>query len=196
MPARTLSLTRRAQWHTWLQKHHATCREVWLVFHKKHTGRPSIPYEEAVEEALCFGWIDSIVKRIDQDRYLRKFTPRRPGSIWSEHNRRRLAKLLEEDRVTEAGKAVLPGPRVRRASAPLRPASRAAGRAAAPALPRMFREAFRLHPRAAGGFRRLAPSYRRNIVLWVMDARHEETRRRRLNEVLGVLARNRPLGLK
>lgn len=191
-PARTLRLTTRTQWRAWLEKHHATCREVWLICYKKHTGRASIPYEDAVEEALCVGWIDSIVKLIDEERYARKFTPRRPGSVWSEHNRRRVARLLKEGRLTNQGKAVLPAPRTRLASA--RP--RKPGRVRPPLLPRMFREAFRLHPRAAEQFRRRAPSYQRTIVLWVTDARREETRSRRLREVIRVLSRNRPLGLK
>src|SRR5262245_50244368 len=74
------------EWRSWLGKHYASSPGVWLVCYKEHTGMKSIPYEEAIREALCFGWVDSLVKRIDEDRYARKFTPRRPTSKWSDIN--------------------------------------------------------------------------------------------------------------
>ena len=110
-PTPLLHLTSQDEWRDWLAKHHDSQQEVWLVFYKQHTGRPRIPYEQAVEEALCFGWIDSIVRRIDEDRYAQKFTPRRAGSNWSELNRRRFTRLVREGRMTEAGLAKSP-PRV------------------------------------------------------------------------------------
>jgi uncharacterized protein YdeI (YjbR/CyaY-like superfamily) len=79
----TLDLRTRRQWRSWLAKHHGSESAVWLVFHKRHTGRPSVGYDDAVEEALCFGWVDSLIKRLDDARYARKFTPRKPGSQWS-----------------------------------------------------------------------------------------------------------------
>lgn len=191
-PRRILRVTTRSQWRAWLKRHHATGREVWLVSYKRHTGRPSIPYGDALDEALCFGWIDSLVKFIDEERFARKFTPRRPGSVWSEHNRRRVARLLKEGRLTPAGKAVLP----QRGTPRVTPPGRQAARSGPLRLPQMVRRALRAHPRAEENFRRLAPSHQRNYVLWVMDARREETRSRRLKEVIGVLLRNIPLGLK
>src|SRR5215831_17486514 len=85
--------TDRPAWRSWLAANYASEREIWVVFQKKHTGRLCMSYEDAVEEALCFGWIDSIVKRLDHDRYLRKFTPRKADSKWSSINRRRYADL-------------------------------------------------------------------------------------------------------
>ena len=90
----TLDIRRRAEWRAWLRENHASSPGVWLVFHKNHTGVESIPYEDAVREALCFGWIDSLVKRLDEDRYLLKFTPRKPASKWSDSNRVRWAELM------------------------------------------------------------------------------------------------------
>src|SRR5213075_2717902 len=90
---KTLDVHSRAQWRAWLEKHHDSESEVWLVFYKLHTGRKSPPYEDAVEEALCFGWVDSLVRRLDDDRFARKFTPRKPDSKWSSINRRRYADL-------------------------------------------------------------------------------------------------------
>ena len=89
----TLDIRTGQQWRSWLRKHHAASPGVWLVFHKDHTGVKSVPYEEAVRQALCFGWIDSLIKRLDDDRYARKFTPRKPTSKWSDINRKRWAEL-------------------------------------------------------------------------------------------------------
>ena len=76
----TLDVRTRAAWHAWLEKHHRSATEIWLVFHKQHTGALSVDYEDSIEEALCFGWVDSLVRRLDDDRYARKFTPRKPGT--------------------------------------------------------------------------------------------------------------------
>jgi len=103
---RQLCVQTRAQWRQWLAAHHD--REpsgIWLVFHKKGTGQPSLDYEDAVEEALCFGWIDSVVKRINDASYCRKFTPRHDRSNWSPTNRRRAEKVIREGRMTAFGLA-------------------------------------------------------------------------------------------
>src|SRR5512136_2267735 len=102
---RMLLVSGRHEWHVWLAKHHQTESEVWLVFFKTRVGRRGIPYEDAVEEALCFGWIDSLVKRLDDETYARKFTPRTDARRWSDSNRRRVAKLVGEGKMTPAGMA-------------------------------------------------------------------------------------------
>src|SRR2546429_7242869 len=89
----TLQVRSRRQWRAWLAKHHTSSPGVWLVFHKAHTGVKSIPYEDTVREALCFGWIDSLIKRLDDDRYALKVTPRQPTSKWSDINRNRWLEL-------------------------------------------------------------------------------------------------------
>src|SRR6516225_5907341 len=89
----TLAVRDRQQWRKWLEKHHESSAGIWLVFHKAHTGVRLIPYEDSVREALCFGWIDSLVKRLDDDRYAIKVTPRKPTSKWSNINRRRWNEL-------------------------------------------------------------------------------------------------------
>ena len=104
----TLRVTSRPQWRAWLTKHHTSSRGVWFVFYKAHTGVKSIPYEEVVREALCFGWIDSLVKRLDDDRYAVKVTPRKPTSKWSDLNRRRWAELKSAGLLTPAGLAAAP----------------------------------------------------------------------------------------
>src|SRR5919108_2326967 len=104
----TLDVRTAWQWRAWLEEHHASSPGVWLVFHKGHTGQESIAYEDSVREALCFGWIDSLIRRLDDDRYARKFTPRRRASKWSAVNRKRWLELKAAGRLTEDGLAAAP----------------------------------------------------------------------------------------
>jgi uncharacterized protein YdeI (YjbR/CyaY-like superfamily) len=92
----------------WLAENGQTKKEIWLVIHKKASGKTGISYEEAVTEALCFGWIDGMMKSLDAERYAQRFTPRRPGSHWTEANLAKARRLLAEGRMTEAGRAALP----------------------------------------------------------------------------------------
>ena len=101
--SKTLYVTNRDDWRAWLKKHHASSPGVWFVFYKAHTGKTSVPYEDTVREALCFGWIDSLVKRLDDDRYAVKVTPRQPTSKWSGINRRRWMELKAAGLLTSAG---------------------------------------------------------------------------------------------
>src|SRR5215469_16672255 len=98
--------TTRSEWRRWLAENHDREKDgIWLVYHKRETGSPTLEYEESVEEALCFGWIDSIIKRIDAGKYCRKFTPRKDGSAWSSSNKKRVEKLVNEGRMTKFGQA-------------------------------------------------------------------------------------------
>ncbi len=104
----TLLVTSRHEWREWLAQNHRIYKEIWLIYYKKTSGKTGISYEESVEEALCFGWIDGAIKGIDQETYAGRFTPRRPKSPWSDSNRNRVVRLLRDGRMTEAGLAVLP----------------------------------------------------------------------------------------
>ena len=104
----TLYIVTRDEWRGWLAHHHTQKQEVWLVFCRKGSGKPSLSYDEAVEEAICYGWIDSQIRSLDAERFARRFTPRREGSTWSEQNRKRALKMLQAGRMTRAGKALLP----------------------------------------------------------------------------------------
>ena len=97
--SKTLYVTNRDDWRTWLAKHYWSESEIWLVYYRKQAGKPRIPYNEAVEEALCFGWIDSIIKNIDQERYAQRFTPRKAQSEFSQTNKERLKRLIDEGKV-------------------------------------------------------------------------------------------------
>ena len=103
MSEQTLYIPNREEWRKWLEMNHDSKALVWLIYYKKHTGKPSIHYDYAVEEALCFGWIDSLVRRIDEERYMQKYTPRKPKSTWSKHNVRRVEKMIELGKMAPEG---------------------------------------------------------------------------------------------
>ena len=104
---KTLYVADREQWRAWLAEHHDKEKEIWLIYYKKGSGKPRIPYNDAVEEALCYGWIDSIVKGIDDKKYTQRFTPRKPKSNLSAMNRERVRRLLDQDKMTAAGLAAI-----------------------------------------------------------------------------------------
>jgi uncharacterized protein YdeI (YjbR/CyaY-like superfamily) len=184
-PLKTLDARTAAEWRAWLAEHHHAESEVWLIFHKRHTGQPTIGYDNAVDEALCFGWIDSLIKRLDDDRYARKFTPRKPGSRWSTANRKRYAQLEASGRLMPAGRDLAPTDR-----------SGDAPRPSPDNLPGYIEQALESHPAARAFFLSLAPSYRRNYIAWIDSAIREETKARRLCEAISMLAAGQKPGLK
>jgi uncharacterized protein YdeI (YjbR/CyaY-like superfamily) len=185
---KTLAVRTPAAWRAWLDKHGATEREVWLVFHKQHTGVPSIGYKDALDEALCYGWVDSLIKRIDEARFARKFTPRKAESRWSDVNRKRYAELKADGRLKPTGIARAPGAR---GSAP-KP-----DRVELPSkLPAYIQAAFRKNPTAGKRYDALSPAHQRRYFAWIMSAKREETRQKRLDEAMRMLARGEELDLK
>ena len=180
-----LEFRSRPEWRRWLQRNHSREREVWLVFQKRDSGNPGIGYEDAIEEALCFGWVDSLVKKLDETRYLRKFTPRQPDSRWSTINRRRYASLKE--------RGLLAAPGVARA-----PTSRSgdAPRPSAITLAKDIEMHLKSNAKAWSFFQKLAPSYRRLYIAWIEAAKRPQTRAKRLREATRLLASGQKLGLK
>jgi uncharacterized protein YdeI (YjbR/CyaY-like superfamily) len=170
----------------WLLRHHATAKELWVGFHKKHTGKPSITWPESVDEALCVGWIDGIRKTIDGESYAIRFTPRRRGSIWSGVNIRRVAVLADEKRMRPAGLAAF-NARVENKSGIYSYEQRSEQ------LPEPYASALRRNPAAGKFFQAQPPSYRKMIGWWVVSAKQEETRRRRLKKLIAESARGRRL---
>jgi len=104
----TLTVTTREEWRRWLADHHQTKVEIWLVFYYKRTGKPTISYNDAVEEAICYGWIDSQQNPMDEERFVRRFSPRRKRSHWSKSNKERALRMLRAGKMEEAGMALLP----------------------------------------------------------------------------------------
>jgi uncharacterized protein YdeI (YjbR/CyaY-like superfamily) len=181
-----LHFENREKWRRWLRKNHDAHKIVWLVFFKKHTGRKNITYAAAVEEALCFGWIDSLIKKLDEDRYARKFTPRTDTGKWSALNLKRVKRLIASGRMTKIGLAKVPSD--------VQPQPSASGRPVDPPL--FLVKALKQHPAAWRFFNTLAPSYRRNYIGWVSSAKREETRKKRLDEAISLLSEGKKLGMK
>lgn len=182
-PLPTVDLPDRGQWRAWLARHHASEGGIWLVLHKRRTPQRSLTLEDAIREGLCFGWIDSISKRLDDYRYVRKFTPRRPDSRWSSLNRRRYAELQASGLLAAPG--IERAPTAKSGDAP-RPAT----------IPPYLEKALKAHPPAWKAFESLPPSHRREYLGWIDSAKREETRERRLREAIDRLAAGRTLGLK
>jgi uncharacterized protein YdeI (YjbR/CyaY-like superfamily) len=185
---KTLRVETLAQWRDWLEKHHASESEVWLVFYKQHTGIASIDYEDALDEALCFGWVDSLVRRLDDDRFARKFTPRRSDSRWSDKNRKRYAELKALGRLKPPGIERPPtdrgyDPPPARMPLPTK-------------LPAYIQAALNRNKSALRHFEALPPSKRRHYIAWIETAKREETKLRRLDEAIRLLAEGKELGLK
>ncbi|MBU6998204.1 MAG: YdeI/OmpD-associated family protein [Theionarchaea archaeon] len=184
--AESLYVTTRSEWRSWLEANHTTQNEIWLVFYKKHTGNPTISYNDAVEEAICFGWIDSIIKRIDDEKFVRKFTPRRDTRRWSSSNIDRIKKMINQGKMTEAGLQKIDELSLERGPEPRKEFT----------IPTHVEEALKAHPEAWNNFVALAPGYRRQYLGWVVSAKKEETQKRRLAELITVLENNEKLGMK
>src|SRR3954471_10131208 len=175
-----------AKWREWLELHHRSAREHWVGFHKRGTGRPSITWPESVDQALCFGWIDGVRKRVDDDRYMIRFTPRRPASRWSRVNVARVAELTDAGLMHPAGLAAF-------AARTEEGTYSYEQREAATFDPERERR-FRTEEAAWAWFAAQAPWYRRTATHWVMSARREKPRARRLARLIEASAAGRAVG--
>jgi len=185
-----LYVTSRSAWREWLRENHDVRREVWLIYYKKPTGKPSIPYDDSVEEALCFGWIDSIIKKLDEERFARKFTPRKPKSRWSETNKERARRMMRNGKMAEAGLAKI------KEAKKSGEWSRTPPKRKELVISPYMKAALARNKKARENFDNLAKSYRRQYVGWISSAKREETRKRRLAEVIRLLEKNERLGMK
>jgi uncharacterized protein YdeI (YjbR/CyaY-like superfamily) len=175
----TLYVTEREEWRGWLSENHASENEIWLVYYKKHTGKPRIPYDDAVEEAICFGWIDSTVRRIDDERYCQKYTPRKPKSRWNKVNIARAERMINAGRMTDAGLQKF--------------SQRQEYDEVVETLdlsPDM-EEALKKNKTAWTNWQGFAPSYRRMYIYYVTSAKREDTRHRRIKKVVGQAEDNK-----
>jgi uncharacterized protein YdeI (YjbR/CyaY-like superfamily) len=179
-----------ADWRAWLEQNHDRQKEIWLVYYKKASSKKSVTYNEALEEALCYGWIDSVVNRLDGERYMQKWTPRKPGSVWSAANKARVKKLGAEGRMAAPGKAKVAAAKRNGSWNKLSDIDRI-GRP--PKIPVDLKAALSENPAAKEKFDRLAPSQKKLWAWWVLSAKSPETRARRIAEtVKGVAAGRRP----
>jgi uncharacterized protein YdeI (YjbR/CyaY-like superfamily) len=165
------------EFYAWLAEHHETEDEVYVGYYKKHTGKPSLTWSEAVDQALCFGWIDGRLNRIDDERHMQRFTPRRPGSNWSKVNVAKVEKLTEAGLMRPAGIAAFERRKDDKTGLYSFERENAV-------LPPEYEERLRANTAAAEYFDAKPPWYRRSAVHWVMSAKREETRERRLNQLI------------
>lgn len=183
----TLYARNRREWRAWLARNHGTAREIWLVYYKKDSGKPRIPYNHAVEEALCYGWIDSILKPIDADRYVQRFSPRRPTSRLSEMNRERVRRLLASGRMTKYG--------LERLSHVFDPVEDAEQRSNW-RIPEDILRRLKRHRGAWTHFQRFPESYRRIRIGWITAARpRPEVFEQRLRYFLKMTAQGKRFGM-
>jgi uncharacterized protein YdeI (YjbR/CyaY-like superfamily) len=178
-------------WRAWLEENHQIESEVWLIFNKKETGLPSIPYGEAVEQALCFGWVDSLIKKLDETQYVRKFTPRKLDSKWSALNVKRVERMIEAGWMTPHGLRLVE-------------AAKKSGKWDKPEQkPKLdfpiqpeFRDALIENPKAKKTFDSLAPTYQKQYLTWIGIAKRPATRSKRIIESIKLLSKGEKLGLK
>ena len=175
----------RGEWRSWLKENHEKKRSVWLTYYKKGSGKSGVSYEDAVEEAVCFGWIDSVARPIDDEKYVQRFTRRNKNSRWSESNIRRAEEMIGQGKMTPAGLLAYNERR------------EYAGRALEcydgknPVLPQDLQKALEGLEGALNNFNAFSPSYRRYSVLWINDAKRDVTRKKRIDEIARLAAENK-----
>ena len=185
----------REEFRIWLQNHHDDSPGIWMVFKKKHLKAECIHYSEALEEALCFGWIDSIIKKVDEEKYVRKFTPRTNTKNWSDINKRSVNELINQGKMTEAGlkkiDSYLKTGKIEWITS--KPGKKDLN---GPDIPDFIIEELGKNEPALINFNSLAPSSRKVYVLWITNGKKKETVQKRLKESIGLLKENKKLGLK
>jgi uncharacterized protein YdeI (YjbR/CyaY-like superfamily) len=178
---KTLYVKNRNEWRTWLEKNSKSSEEIWLIYYKKASGKPRLAYEDAVGEALCFGWIDGKIRKLDEECYAQRFSPRKFGSHWSALNIKRVKRLIEAGSMTAAG---------------LEAFTRHSARKTSPlptGLPKDLKERFTIHVKAWGNFNRFPPYYRRMTIGWVASAKKQETKLKRLRQLISYSDQNRKI---
>lgn len=177
-PEKYLDFTDKAEWRAWLELYHGKEKEAWLIHYKKSANPLAMTYDEAVEEALCFGWIDGLARSIDAQTYALRYSPRRRNSVWSMSNIHRVEKLIAEGRMTAAGFELID-------------AAKASGewtaalqRENVDAIPSDLESALRNHEGALEHFKNLTPSQKKQHFWWIASARREETRAKRIQAIV------------
>ena len=183
----------RSQWRKWLEKNHSSSSGVWLIYYKKDTGKRKFNYAEAVEEALCFGWIDSRPRKLDHQRAMLKFTPRKPKSVWSKLNKQRIEKLIDQKLMTAAGMNKIEAAKKDGSWDTLNHADFHADNNS---LPEYLEKALNKNNKALKNFRAFAPGYRKRFLFWIDSAKTPGTKAARIKQTLAMAAANKKPGLK
>ncbi len=182
----TFCPTSREEWRKWLETNHRTCFGVWLIYYKVKTGKPSVRYNEAVKEALCFGWIDSKVKSLDEERYMQIFTPRKPKSVWSKLNKQYIEELIEQGLMTTVG--------LEKIEAAKQDGSwNSLDAIEALIIPLDLKQALEANTTAKEYFEAFNNSSKKNILFWIDSAKRPETRLKRIEQTVNSAAANKNL---
>ena len=171
----------RQSWRSWLERNHSKKREAWIIFYKKHTGKKGVPYQDIIEEALCFGWIDGPLRRIDDEKHAIKFTPRRPRSVWAQSNIERVKRMIAQGKMTPAGLEAFKGHESRAVPKVL-------------LMPSDLEKSLKTSPKAWENFQKFAPSHKKHYFWWILRAKKPETRERRISEIVKRAEENKKLG--
>ncbi len=182
-----------AAWRGWLARHGGQTREIWLTYYKKGSGKTSVAYSEALDEALCFGWIDSTINRLDDERYMQRWTPRKPTSVWSAANKARIRRLTAEGRMAEPGKATVRIAKRNGSWDKLNDIDRIDRGGAAP---EEVSRAIAAQPELAARFEALPASKKKMLTYWIASAKRPETKARRIGELADIIATGRTPGFK
>lgn len=187
---REVYVQNRDEWRNWLSENYNKESGIWLIFYKKETGRATLEYEDAIEEALCFGWIDSIIKKLDDQRYARKFTPRKEDSRWSNSNKNRVQNMIEQNRMTPLGMAKIEAAKKSGLwDKPDRPQISFE-------IPEILNNALAKNKRAKEFFDQLAPTYQKQYIGWIQIAKQQKTKQQRVKESIHLLTQGKKLGLR
>jgi uncharacterized protein YdeI (YjbR/CyaY-like superfamily) len=187
---RTHPLSRK-EWRQWLAKNHTTSPGIWFIYFKKETGKPRVSYDEAVEEALCFGWIDSLPRKLDAERTMLKFTPRKPKSVWSKLNKTRVEQLIKNKQMMPAGLATIEIAKQNGSWHTLTASDTAAEKNE---LPVDLEKAFSKNKKAKENFLQFSFSIRKQFLYWIDSAKRPETRQARLQQTVLMAAANKKPG--
>lgn len=174
----------RKEWRSWLENNHHTSLGVWLIYYKVKSGKPSIQYNEAVKEALCFGWIDSKVKSLDEERYMQTFTPRKPKSVWSKLNKQYIQELIEEGLMTEAGFVKIEAAKQDGSWNTLDAIEELI-------IPADLKQALEANETTNRYFEAFSKSSKKNILFWIESAKRPETRLKRIEQTISSVAQNK-----
>ncbi len=179
----------RNEWRGWLAENHSRAKEIWLVHYKKHVEKPCVSYDDAVEEALCFGWIDGIMKRLDDERYILRYSPRRKKSIWSVPNIKRAKRMITQGLMTEAGLAKIGEAKENGEW------DKAIVREDPKNVPPDLKKALDANKTAKKNFESFAPSYKKQYIWWITEAKRADTRARRIKETISRAEKNQKPGM-
>ncbi len=175
------------EWHSWLEKNHDKEKEIWVIFYKKHTGKKGISYQEAVDEAICFGWIDGKLKRINNEKHKIRFSPRGEKSVWSKINKDKAEKLIKEGRMKDAGYKMIE--KAKKAGL----WQKAYTNKNLEKMPSDLKKALNKNKTALKNFNKFSNSYKNMFIGWVINAKKDDTRKRRIQQVLKKSEKNMKL---